>query len=129
MRLAGLTAPQATRLVTDQTVEWAQSQGWTVQTEVVGRIVRETRNGPQRARLDLVCTRTAGSPAVAIEIDRHGKTWSLKKLLSEVDAGNLALWVRWHGRTEVAVPDTIGLVDIGQTAGYRRPPRGLRPRT
>jgi len=30
----------------------------------------------------------------------------------EPDAGAVALWVRWRGRTQVAIPAEIGLVDI-----------------
>ncbi|MEV7630720.1 hypothetical protein [Actinoplanes sp. NPDC089786] len=49
---------------------------------------------------------------MAIEIDRFGKVWSLQKLIAEADAGAVALWVRWRGRTQVAVPTRIGMVDI-----------------
>lgn len=129
LRLSGLTAVQATRLVTDETVRWAKRQGWEVAYEVQGRITRMTENGPKRARLDLVCTRPAQQPAVAIEIDKHGKVWSLQKLLSEVDAGRVALWVRWHGRTKVEVPGTVGLVDIHDTTDYRPPKRTPGPRS
>lgn len=116
VRLEGLSAPEATRLVTEQTVCWADEQGWTIEREVRGRIARTTKNGQQHARLDLVCTRPAALPAVAIEIDRSGKVWSLTKLLAEIDAGCVALWVRWRGRTKVEIPESVGLVDIHDTA-------------
>ncbi|WP_236788029.1 hypothetical protein [Amycolatopsis sp. GM8] len=118
-RLSGLSAPQATRLLTERTACWAGEQGWTVAREVQGRITRPSKNGLRRARLDLVCTRPAELPAVAIEIDQFGKAWSLRKLLAEVDAGCVALWVRWRGRAEVEIPDTVGLVDIHDTAAYQ----------
>ncbi|WP_215544880.1 hypothetical protein [Amycolatopsis sp. CA-230715] len=59
---------------------------------------------------------------MAIEIDRFGKVWSLQKLLAEVDAGCVALWVRWRGHTRIEIPETDGLVDIHDTATYRPPP-------
>ncbi|MET9260285.1 hypothetical protein [Amycolatopsis sp. NPDC004079] len=126
LRLTGLTAVQATRLVTYETVCWADEQGWKVAYEVWGRITRPSKNGPMRARLDLVCTRPAKQPAVAIEIDRDGKTWSLQKLQAEAAAGRVALWVRWHGHTQAEIPDAVGLVDIHDTADYQRPRRTPR---
>ncbi|HEY3691113.1 MAG TPA: hypothetical protein VGL46_12540 [Pseudonocardiaceae bacterium] len=65
---------------------------------------------------------------MAIEIDRDGKTWSLQKLQAEADAGRVALWVRWHGRTQAEIPDSVGLVDIHDTAEYQRPRRTPRRR-
>jgi hypothetical protein len=121
VRLSGITTPQATKLVTEQTVAWAREQGWTVELEVWGRITRPSRSGEKRARLDLVCTRPDGLAPVAIEIDQFGKVWSLQKLLAEVDAGSRALWVRWRGRTEAEVPACVGLVDIHETAAYSPP--------
>jgi hypothetical protein len=128
VRLSGQSALQATRLLTDRTSCWAGEQGWTVAREVQGRITRPSRNGLKRARLDLVCTRPAELPAVAIEIDQFGKAWSLRKLLAEVDAGCVALWVRWRGRTEVEIPETVGLVDIHETVDFRPTERTSRHR-
>lgn len=130
LRLSGLTAVQATRLVTYETVCWADEQGWQVAYEVWGRITRQSKNGPLRARLDLVCARPAKQPSVAIEIDKHGKTWSLQKLQAEAEAGRVALWVRWHGRTQVEIPDSVGLglVDIHDTADYQPSARTPRHR-
>jgi hypothetical protein len=65
---------------------------------------------------------------VAIEIDQFGKAWSLRKLLAEVDAGCVALWVRWRGRTEVEIPETVGLVDIHETVDFRPTERTSRHR-
>ncbi|MFI5614987.1 hypothetical protein [Amycolatopsis sp. NPDC051903] len=128
VRLSGLSAPQATRLLTEQTACWAEEQGWAVAREVQGRITRPSKNGPRRSRLDLVCTRPAELPAVAIEIDQFGKVWSLQKLLAEVDAGCVALWLRWRGRTEIEIPETVGLVDIHDTASYQPRSRASRHR-
>jgi hypothetical protein len=58
----------------------------------------------------------------------HGKAWPLPKLLAEASAGNVALWVRWHGRTHVAIPSSADLVDIhdsGLAAPPVRPGKGL----
>jgi len=79
---------------------------------VRGRIARQARVGPRQARLDVVCERPGGLAPVAIEIDRFGKVWSLQKLIAEADAGAVVLWVRWRGRTQVAIPAEIGLVDV-----------------
>ncbi|MFK4087179.1 hypothetical protein ACI2LF_23940 [Kribbella sp. NPDC020789] len=119
LRLSGLTAVQATRLVTSETARWATAQGWMVAYEAWGQLTRMTQAGPRRARLDLVCTRPAQQPAVAIEIDKHGKVWSLQKLQAEAQAGRVALWVRWNGRTEIEIPESVGLVDIHEGADYR----------
>jgi hypothetical protein len=127
VRLAGLSSVEATTAVTSAVVAWCHLQDWTPKLEVAGRISRATQGGERHARLDIVCARSPG-PAVAIEIDRFGKVWSLRKLLAEVDAGHRALWVRWHGRTIVEVPPTVGLVDIAATAGWTRPPRTRQAR-
>ncbi|WIM99954.1 hypothetical protein ACTOB_003624 [Actinoplanes oblitus] len=112
-----------TALLTEHVVGWASDQGWRPEREVRGRIVRQTINGPRQARLDVVCERPGGLPPVAIEIDRTGKVWSLQKLIAEADAGAVALWVRWRGRTQIAVPAEIGLVDISGAAPAVRLPR------
>ena len=65
--------------------------------------------------MDLLFKRPGGRPAIAVEIDRGNKQWSLTKLGAEVDAGNIALWVRWKGDTIIPVPASIGLVDIRAT--------------
>lgn len=108
----GLATPQTTALLTTAVCRWAEDQGWTPRLEVWGRISRPTRRGPRRARLDTVCDRPSGMRPIAIEIDHHGKVWSLQKLVAEAEAGSVALWLRWHGETRIPIPDVIGLVDI-----------------
>lgn len=126
VRLTGLSTVEATAAVTAAVVAWCHGRGWTPELEVPGRITRATQDGGERrARLDVVCARPAG-PAMAIEIDRFGKVWSLRKLLAEVEAGRRALWVRWHGRTLIDVPATVGLVDLAATAAWTPPPRRRR---
>ncbi|AEV87853.1 hypothetical protein ACWT_6840 [Actinoplanes sp. SE50] len=116
-----------TALVTEHVAAWADGQGWHVAREVPARIARQTRNGPYQARLDMMCQRPGNLPPVAIEIDRTGKVWSLRKLVAEADAGAVALWVRWRGRTRIAIPADIGLVDISGAGPTIRLPRGARP--
>lgn len=113
----GLSIPETTTLITEHVVGWARDQGWCPEREVRARIARQTRSGPRQGRLDLVCQRPGGLSPVAIEIDRFGKVWSLRKLIAEADAGAVALWVRWRGRTLVAVPAEVGIVDISGTSG------------
>ena len=114
----GLSFPQVTALLTEHVVGWASDQGWQPACEVRSRIARQTKNGPRQGRLDVVCERPGGLAPVAIEIDRFGKVWSLQKLIAEADAGAVALWVRWRGRTQVAIPAEIGLVDISAAADH-----------
>jgi hypothetical protein len=108
----GLTAAETTDLLTRKTSQWAKMQGWTPAFEVPARISRPTRSGPRRGRLDIVVTRPNGLAPIAIEIDRQGKVWSLRKLVAESDAGAVALWVRWKGRTLASIPATVGLVEL-----------------
>ncbi|SHG22768.1 hypothetical protein [Streptoalloteichus hindustanus] len=122
VRLAGMTAPTATQVLTRRVVRWAQSRGWTVDLAAPGRSTHPTSTGERQDRLDLVCARPL-RPPIAIEIDRAGRLGSLRKLLAEAEAGSVALWVRWHGRTRAAIPSQVGLVDIGETAGWTPPGR------
>ncbi|BEL10762.1 hypothetical protein Q0Z83_089530 [Actinoplanes sichuanensis] len=123
---AGLVVPEITALLTQHVVDWASELGWQPEREVRGRLSRHNRSGVRQGRLDVVCQRLGPLPPVVIEIDRSGKVWSLRKLLAEVDAGAVALWVRWRGRTQVAIPADIGLVDISGTAPAVRSPHGTR---
>jgi hypothetical protein len=118
--LAGLSTSVATRQLTRHVAMWAGRQGWVVQLEARSRASRLTATGNRvQGYLDVKCSRGNQRPAVCIEIDRAGKLWSLTKLLAEVDAGDIGLWVRWRGRTEFAVPASIGFVAVHE---------GLEPR-
>ncbi|MFJ4651130.1 hypothetical protein ACIP5Y_07630 [Nocardia sp. NPDC088792] len=119
--LSGLTAREATTMLTYQTAEWARKHWWTVTFEAPARVSRPTRRGPYRGRLDLLCTSWFRRP-IAIEIDRANKMWSLDKLQAEADAGASTLWVRWAGDQMIEVPAGIGLVDIRHSAGWKSAP-------
>ena len=110
--LAGLTSKEVTSLLTAETARWARQYRRRVTFEAPARVTRQGRGGRKyRGRLDLLCT-SWFKRAIAIEIDRANKTWSVDKLLAEADAGNIALWVRWAGTSMIEVPAVIGLVDI-----------------
>ena len=114
------TKKEITAEVTKQTTKWAQSQGWSVQLEVLSRAIRTLPNGNKyRGYLDMVCSRP-GRPPIAIEIDRSNKNWSVEKLTGEVEAGSIALWVRWRG-VMIDVPDTIGLVNVAPATPIATP--------
>ncbi|WP_162958357.1 hypothetical protein [Nocardia yunnanensis] len=108
-----MTSAQTTKLITAHTQQWAQAQRWRVQFEAPALVERRVSNGRlYRGRIDVLCTRRWWRPAVAVEIDRANKRWSLEKLIAEADAGHVALWVRWRGDSIIEVPPTVGLVDI-----------------
>lgn len=118
---SGLTSKQTTKLLTDSISEWAMRRRWRVELEAPALVERMSVNGPMRGRLDLLCTRRWRRAAVAIEIDRAHKRWSLDKLVAEADAGNIALWVRWRGASVIDAPPNVGLVDIRATIAADSP--------
>ncbi|MBF6215779.1 hypothetical protein IU487_32800 [Nocardia puris] len=128
VRVTGLSAREATALITEQTVRWAHANGWTVDLEREALIARRTGRRMYHGHLDVFCWRDDHLPCIAIEIDRSNKRWSVEKLLAEADTGNIALWVRWYGTTRIVLPNTVGLVDISATAAFERPRREPRRR-
>jgi len=128
VRVTGLSAREATALITQHTVRWGHANGWTVDLEREALIARRTGRRMYHGHLDVFCWRDDHLPCIAIEIDRSNKRWSVEKLLAEADTGNIALWGRWYGTTRIAVPDTVGLVDISATAGFERPRKEARRR-
>jgi hypothetical protein len=108
------SAPRVTAALTRGVLDWGAAHGWRVRREVPSIAGLPGAHSDRPGYLDVVCERL-GAPPIAIEIDRTDKQWSSRKLLSEADAGAVAVWVRWGSPRTWIVPHPVALVDIPTT--------------
>ncbi|GAB4546294.1 MAG: hypothetical protein Tsb0013_05000 [Phycisphaerales bacterium] len=97
-----IPTPDATRLITQTLADTLSELGHDVTLEP------RTPGG----RLDLLSVGPDGR-ALAVEIDRADKQWSVRKLARCAEEfWTDALWIRWRGRVRIEVPETVCLIDM-----------------
>jgi hypothetical protein len=102
-----LTPREVTAHLTAGVAGWAEQYGYRVQREA-------PPPGAAYGRLDLRAAHPAGGKAISIEIDRGNKRWSLEKLVTAAEHGDLALWVRWSTTSvPLSVPPGVRLIRLG----------------
>ncbi|MFE2141535.1 hypothetical protein ACFXA3_07225 [Streptomyces sp. NPDC059456] len=118
---AGLTAADATAVITQAVADWAKASGWRVQREASMRYIdlprmqgmgcRTVWHPPRSAYLDLRLLREAG-PSIAVEIDREDFGSAVDRLRDEALRGRPALWIRWHGALRAELPDGVARLHL-----------------
>ncbi|MFI9051896.1 hypothetical protein [Streptomyces sp. NPDC053427] len=113
-------AEEVTRHLTRCVEEWGVSQRWTARREAPSCAKPAEGRPPRQGYLDVKFYRP-GMSAVAVEIDRGNKRWSLEKLEAEAANGACALWLRWSARpSTISPPAGVGLVEL-RVLRHRRP--------